>query len=79
MYYTAQRSIMTKETLAQIIKERRKQLKITQVDLALLSEVSTRQLSDIETAQVNTTLDTLNKICETLGLKIELKIKGIES
>jgi transcriptional regulator with XRE-family HTH domain len=70
---------MTKETLAQIIKERRKQLKITQVDLALLSEVSTRQLSDIETAQVNTTLDTLNKICETLGLTIELKIKGIKS
>jgi len=70
---------MTKETLAQIIKERRKQLKITQVDLALLSEISTRQLSDIETAQVNTTLDTINKICETLGLTIELKIKGIES
>jgi len=70
---------MTKETLAQIIKERRKQLKITQVDLAMLSEVSTRQLSDIETAQVNTTLDTLNKICETLGLTIELKIKGIKS
>jgi len=70
---------MTKEILAQIIKERRKQLKITQVDLALLSEVSTRQLSDIETAQVNTTLDTLNKICETLGLTIELKIKGIKS
>ena len=64
---------MTKETLAQIIKERRKQLKITQVDLALLSEVSTRQLSDIETAKVNTTLDTLNKICETLGFTIELK------
>ena len=70
---------MTKEILAQIIKERRKQLKITQVDLALLSEISTRQLSDIETAQVNTTLDTINKICETLGLTIELKIKGIES
>ena len=70
---------MTKETLAQIIKERRKQLKITQVDLALLSEISTRQLSDIETAKVNTTIDTLNKICETLGFNIELKIKGIES
>ena len=70
---------MTRESLAQIIIRRRKQLKITQVDLALLSDISTRQLSDIETAQVNTTLDTLNKICETLGLKIELKIKGIES
>ena len=67
---------MTKEVLAQIIKERRKQLKITQADLALLSDISTRQLSDIETAQVSTTIDTLSKICETLGLSIEVKIKG---
>ena len=70
---------MTREILAQIIKTRRKQLKITQVDLALLSNISTRQLSDIETAQASTTIDTLGKICETLGLSIELKIKGIES
>jgi transcriptional regulator with XRE-family HTH domain len=70
---------MTREVLAQIIKERRKQLKITQVDLAELSDISTRQLSDIETAQASTTIDTLSKICETLGLTIEVKIKGVES
>jgi transcriptional regulator with XRE-family HTH domain len=70
---------MTRENLAEIIKERRKQLKITQIDLAELSDISTRQLSDIETAQANTTIDTLGKICETLGLSIELKIKGLES
>ena len=70
---------MTREILAQIIKQRRKQLKITQVDLAELSEISTRQLSDIETAQASTTIDTLSKICETLGLTIEVKIKGVES
>jgi len=70
---------MTREVLAQIIKQRRKQLKITQIDLAELSDISTRQLSDIETAQASTTLDTLSKICETLGLAIEVKIKGVES
>ena len=69
---------MTREVLAKIIKQRRKQLKITQVDLALLSDISTRQLSDIETAQVGTTIDTLSKICETLGLSIDLKIKGLD-
>ncbi len=69
---------MTRELLAKIIKSRRKQLKITQIDLAELSGISTRQLSDIETAQVSTTIDTLNKICETLGLSIEVKIKGVE-
>lgn len=70
---------MTKEVLAQLIKSRRKQLKITQIDLAQLSGISTRQLSDIETAQVSTTIETLSKICETLGLTIEVKIKGVES
>ncbi len=70
---------MTREVLAKIIKERRKQLKITQADLALLSDISTRQLSDIETVQASTTIDTLSKICETLGLTIEIKIKGSES
>jgi len=69
---------MNRETIAKIITQRRKQLKITQIDLALLSEISTRQLSDIETAKVSTTIDTLSKICETLGLSIELKIKGID-
>ena len=69
---------MRREILAQIIKTRRKQLKITQVDLAELSDISTRQLSDIETAQVSTTIDTLSKICETLGLSIDLKIKGLD-
>jgi transcriptional regulator with XRE-family HTH domain len=70
---------MTREILAKIIKERRKQLNITQVELAELSEISTRHLSDIETAQVSTTMDILSKICETLGLSIEVKIKGLES
>jgi len=69
---------MNRETIAKIITQRRKQLKITQIDLALLSEISTRQLSDIETAKVSTTIDTLSKICDTLGLSIELKIKGID-
>jgi len=69
---------MNRETIAKLITQRRKQLKITQIDLALLSEISTRQLSDIETAKVSTTIDTLSKICDTLGLSIELKIKGID-
>jgi transcriptional regulator with XRE-family HTH domain len=69
---------LNKEEIAKLITQRRKQLNITQVELALLSELSTRQLSDIETAKVSTTIDTLSKICETLGLSIELKIKGVD-
>jgi len=67
---------MTRTELATLIKERRKQLNISQIDLAELSEVSVRQLSDIETEKSSPTIETLSKICETLGLSIELRVKG---
>jgi transcriptional regulator with XRE-family HTH domain len=69
---------MNRKQLGKIIQSRRKELNITQVELALLSEVSTKQLSNIEQGKVSTTIDMLSKICETLGLSIELKIKGVE-
>jgi len=69
---------MNRKELGQIIQSRRKELKITQIDLALISEISTKQLSNIEQGKVSTTIDMLSKICETLGLSIELKIKGID-
>ena len=69
---------MNRQELGRIIQSRRKELKITQVDLALISEISTKQLSNIEQGKVSTTIDMLSKLCETLGLSIELKIKGID-
>ena len=69
---------MNRKELGKIIQSRRKELKITQVDLALIAEISTKQLSNIEQGKVSTTIDMLSKICETLGLSIELKIKGID-
>jgi len=69
---------VNRQELGRIIQSRRKELKITQVDLALISEISTKQLSNIEQGKVSTTIDMLSKLCETLGLSIELKIKGID-
>jgi len=69
---------MNREELGKLIQSRRKELKITQVDLALISEISTKQLSNIEQGKVSTTIDMLSKLCETLGLTIELKIKGLD-
>jgi len=69
---------MNRQELGKIIQSRRKELKITQVDLALISEISIKQLSNIEQGKVSTTIDMLSKLCETLGLTIELKIKGID-
>jgi transcriptional regulator with XRE-family HTH domain len=67
---------MTRTLLASLIKKRRRELGISQIDLAELSDVSVRQLSDIETQKASPTVETLSKICETLGLSIELKVKG---
>ncbi len=69
---------MDKKQIATFIKKRRKQLEITQEDLALVSGISTRKLSDIETASTTTSVDTLNKVCDVLGLELLLQIKGIE-
>ena len=69
---------MDKKQIATFIKKRRKQLEITQEDLALMSGISTRKLSDIETASTTTSVDTLNKVCDVLGLELLLQIKGIE-
>lgn len=68
---------MNNRQIAHYIKKRRKQLNITQQELALISGVSTRKISDIETASSGTTIEILNKICDVLGLEISLTIKGI--
>lgn len=69
---------MDNKQIAHTIKKRRKQLNITQQELATISGVSTRKLSDIETASSGTTIEILNKVCEVLGLEITLSIKGVD-
>jgi len=69
---------MDKKQIATFIKKRRKQLELTQQELAQMSNISTRKLSDIETANGATTIDTLNKVCDILGLEVVLKIKGVD-
>jgi y4mF family transcriptional regulator len=69
---------MDKKQISTLIKKRRKQLELSQQDLAQLSGVSTRKISDIETANTTTTIDTLNKVCDILGLELVVKIKRID-
>ena len=69
---------MDDKQIAVYIKKRRKQLSITQKELSLLSDVSIRKISDIETSSGGTTVEILNKICDILGLEIKLHIKGVE-
>ena len=64
--------------LANIIKDRREVLKITQEHLAELSGIGLRTLKSIETGNGNPTLDTIIKIIEILGLELKLDIKSID-
>lgn len=54
-----------------VVKERRKKLKITQLDLAEMAEVGFATVKDIERGKANPSLSTMKKILEVLGLQIE--------
>ncbi len=60
------------EKIGEIIKKRRKLLKITQNDLSEISGVSLRSLKDIETGKGNPTIFQLLKILNSLGLKLNI-------
>ncbi|GEM53522.1 hypothetical protein EB1_33120 [Empedobacter brevis NBRC 14943 = ATCC 43319] len=64
--------------LIEQIKERRKVLDITQETLAEISGVGLRTLKQFESGKGNPTLETLQKLCDALGLEIRLEIKTIE-
>ena len=68
---------MTLSNLIGFIKERRKILNVTQETLAEISGVGLRTLKQLERGKGNPTLETLQKICDALGLEIKLEIKNI--
>lgn len=65
---------MDKKELGNSLRERRKFLKITQEDLADISGISERALRSIEKGDKNPGLDSLLKICEVLGLSIDINV-----
>ena len=60
--------------IASTLRERRKFLKITQGDLADISEISERTLRDIEKGIANPELKSLLKLCEVLGLELNINV-----
>ena len=63
--------------LGKQIASRRKQLNISQADLADMSGVSLRTLSVIEHGDANPSIDVLSKVLEPLGLVITLQERVI--
>ena len=71
-------NIMHYDELANIIRDRREVLKITQEHLAELSGIGLRTLKSIETGKGNPTLETIIKIIEILGLELNISVKKIK-
>lgn len=67
------------EELINTIKERREILHVTQETLAELSGVGLRTLKQFESGKGNPTLLTIQKLADTLGMEVCLKIKNITS
>lgn len=66
---------MLVEDIGAMIRDRRKELAITQPHLAEIAGVSVNTLSKLERGQGNPSLDMLNKLSEVLGLELHLSIK----
>lgn len=63
----------TLDNLSQLLRRRRRELGVTQADLARLAGLSLHGVSDIETGRGNPTLETLLKILDALGLRIVIQ------
>ena len=64
--------------IGKIIRERRKQLHVTQEYLAEMADIHINTLSKLENDKGNATLEVLNKIGDVLGLELTYKVKGME-
>ncbi len=65
--------IKSPKDMANIIKQRRKKLNLTQVQLAGLCNVGVRFVSDLENAKPTCQLDKTLKILNGLGIKLEVE------
>ena len=63
------------QSISELIRLRRKQLKITQPHLAELADVNVNTIARIERNQANPTLDILQKIADVLGMEFQLTIR----
>jgi y4mF family transcriptional regulator len=63
--------------IGQIIKQRRKNLLITQKELADLSGIGINTLTKIERGEANPSLDVLQKVLDTLGLEVVIQVKKL--
>jgi len=64
--------------LGKSIKDRRKELRITQPDLAEMAGISVNTLYKIERGQANPTAKVLTKLVDVLGMELKLELKKLK-
>lgn len=70
---------MSFKSISEGYRLRRKELQITQPQLAELAQVSVNTIIKLERGTGNPTLDVLNKIGDILGLELTLKPKSLNT
>lgn len=65
-------------SIGEQIRLRRKELMITQPDLADIAGISINTLYKIERGQANPTIEVLGKILDVLGLEITVGVKQLK-
>ncbi|MEI7501330.1 MAG: helix-turn-helix transcriptional regulator [Bacteroidota bacterium] len=61
--------------LGEVIRNRRKELGITQPHLAELAKISVNTLYKLERGEANPSLNVLNNLADVLGMELKLEVK----
>ena len=64
--------------LREVVKERRRVLGISQLDLAEMAGISLATVKDIERGAGNPSMKTVTSILEVLGMEMQFRIRTIE-
>jgi transcriptional regulator with XRE-family HTH domain len=73
--YASFEEIMDLAEVGKVVERRRKLLKVNQLDICSVAEISQRTLTTIENGKGNPSIKTLMKIVDTLGMEIQITIK----
>ena len=65
---------MVSQLIGDVVRSRRKFLRLRQRDLAEMAEITLRSLSEIESGRGNPTLNQLSKVAAVLGMEVTLKV-----
>jgi len=65
------------EEIASVIVERRKELRVSQAQLAEMCQISVHTMSNMEAGVGNPTLESLLKVIDVLGLQLDLSVRKL--